>query len=560
MSNQYVNKVVYGNQTLIDLTGDNVSASDVAQGVAFHLPSGQRAVGTNTGGNGIASITTERVLDSFYSGVPDNITENQTLPANSTYVWGDATLQVGSSDLQLQYRYAGDTYDGITYHSRLSFGTDGSPYISFTLSNALTLKIIANVQYMNKNATLNIYNADTNTLVQSLTKTDFTNYVAVTNQLPAGNYRMSVSYSSYTYIYLYGIKSEFSSYITRITITETNGTVTTFDIPDGEAGPAGPAGPVGPAGQDGADGVITENTTPVHINIEASNWTNQLSTEISNNTIGTVIFVDANDNPVTLPIYGDMDPNTYVTSVSGQVDILYHKVALMVGTSGINYSKINDILSFGRFGGTYPICIGYDFISGSSMTPVLCTHYTYDQMLQNSTVDLLTLNNGFLGLNESIRQNGLQLCKIVYSLAHGAEIMSVVNSQDYPEYNLLALPKLTVNSVNQGDILTEDSCILAASAVNPILLGHHVYNATAKVFNSSGTPLGGRWNAEVKLAIARFVDENDSHTTKTLIWLSCVIAPFEGLTMSQMQDISTLVGSDPIVTLNLPDRYNAPVR
>ena len=49
-SNQNVNKVVYGNTTLIDLTGDNVGAADVRQGKIFHLPSGARAVGTYSGG------------------------------------------------------------------------------------------------------------------------------------------------------------------------------------------------------------------------------------------------------------------------------------------------------------------------------------------------------------------------------------------------------------------------------------------------------------------------------------------------------------------------------
>ena len=46
MANQYVNKVIYGGNTLIDLTGDTVTASDVLSGVKFHLPSG--AVGTGT--------------------------------------------------------------------------------------------------------------------------------------------------------------------------------------------------------------------------------------------------------------------------------------------------------------------------------------------------------------------------------------------------------------------------------------------------------------------------------------------------------------------------------
>ena len=48
MANAYVNKVIYGNETLIDLTSDNVQASDVQSGKYFHLPSGERVQGTNT--------------------------------------------------------------------------------------------------------------------------------------------------------------------------------------------------------------------------------------------------------------------------------------------------------------------------------------------------------------------------------------------------------------------------------------------------------------------------------------------------------------------------------
>lgn len=46
MPNQYVNKVIYGGNTLIDLTGDTVTASDVLSGVKFHLPSGANGTGT----------------------------------------------------------------------------------------------------------------------------------------------------------------------------------------------------------------------------------------------------------------------------------------------------------------------------------------------------------------------------------------------------------------------------------------------------------------------------------------------------------------------------------
>lgn len=40
-----INKVIYGGNTLIDLTSDTVTAADVQNGVTFHLPSGETGVG-----------------------------------------------------------------------------------------------------------------------------------------------------------------------------------------------------------------------------------------------------------------------------------------------------------------------------------------------------------------------------------------------------------------------------------------------------------------------------------------------------------------------------------
>lgn len=39
------NKIIYGNNTLIDLTGDTATAADVLSGKTFHLASGVRATG-----------------------------------------------------------------------------------------------------------------------------------------------------------------------------------------------------------------------------------------------------------------------------------------------------------------------------------------------------------------------------------------------------------------------------------------------------------------------------------------------------------------------------------
>ena len=47
-NNQYINKVIYGGNTLINLTGDDVQASDVLTGKKFHLPSGAQGTGACT--------------------------------------------------------------------------------------------------------------------------------------------------------------------------------------------------------------------------------------------------------------------------------------------------------------------------------------------------------------------------------------------------------------------------------------------------------------------------------------------------------------------------------
>ena len=47
-NNTYVNKVIFGGDTLINLENDDVTRADVVNGKYFHLPSGERTTGTNT--------------------------------------------------------------------------------------------------------------------------------------------------------------------------------------------------------------------------------------------------------------------------------------------------------------------------------------------------------------------------------------------------------------------------------------------------------------------------------------------------------------------------------
>ena len=64
-NNPYVNKVIYGGQTLIDISTDTITAADVSVGVTFHLGSGATATGALPNGNnleyGLFDATSSRV-------------------------------------------------------------------------------------------------------------------------------------------------------------------------------------------------------------------------------------------------------------------------------------------------------------------------------------------------------------------------------------------------------------------------------------------------------------------------------------------------------------------
>lgn len=48
MANQYKNKIIYGDQTLMDITDTTASTDDVLEGQVFYSASGARSVGTLT--------------------------------------------------------------------------------------------------------------------------------------------------------------------------------------------------------------------------------------------------------------------------------------------------------------------------------------------------------------------------------------------------------------------------------------------------------------------------------------------------------------------------------
>lgn len=68
MANPYVNKVVYGGNTLVDLTEDDVTANDVLLGKSFHLASGARGTGTLDPMNKVSNPTANDILVTDASG------------------------------------------------------------------------------------------------------------------------------------------------------------------------------------------------------------------------------------------------------------------------------------------------------------------------------------------------------------------------------------------------------------------------------------------------------------------------------------------------------------
>lgn len=75
-NNPYVNKVQFGNEVLIDLTQDTITADKILSGYTAHDASGAQIVGTFTGGNnapidGIQIQVPQSGTNTFWVEVPN---------------------------------------------------------------------------------------------------------------------------------------------------------------------------------------------------------------------------------------------------------------------------------------------------------------------------------------------------------------------------------------------------------------------------------------------------------------------------------------------------------
>ena len=104
-SNEYINKVIYGGDTLIDLTNDDVTRADVVSGKYFHLPTGERTTGTNTydADTSDATATAAEILASktaYVNGskLTGTMTNRGAVSGTISTVAGEYTVPAGYHD------------------------------------------------------------------------------------------------------------------------------------------------------------------------------------------------------------------------------------------------------------------------------------------------------------------------------------------------------------------------------------------------------------------------------------------------------------------------------
>ena len=111
-NNTYINKVIFGGDTLINLENDDVTRASVLNGKYFHLPSGERTTGTCTydADTSDADASTDDILSgktaykngSKLTGTMSNQGEKHlTITARDTAVTIPAGYHDGSGDIGL---------------------------------------------------------------------------------------------------------------------------------------------------------------------------------------------------------------------------------------------------------------------------------------------------------------------------------------------------------------------------------------------------------------------------------------------------------------------------
>lgn len=100
--NRYKNKVIYGGQTLIDLTQDTATESDVVKGKTFHKADGSQAVGTFVGGGYDYEYEYGTIPSGDITVEQLNVTQNGTYTAPSGKAYSPVVVNVSASGKNVQ--------------------------------------------------------------------------------------------------------------------------------------------------------------------------------------------------------------------------------------------------------------------------------------------------------------------------------------------------------------------------------------------------------------------------------------------------------------------------
>ena len=119
-----VNKVVYGNNTIIDLTEDDVTAGDVVAGKYFHAPSGVRTVGTAT--IPVPATATPLMDGTAAVGTATKYArEDHKHPSDTAKVSKSGDTMTGGLTLQANLYYEANNKNGLNANNSDIIGLNG---------------------------------------------------------------------------------------------------------------------------------------------------------------------------------------------------------------------------------------------------------------------------------------------------------------------------------------------------------------------------------------------------------------------------------------------------
>ena len=105
MANQYINKVIYGNRTLIDLTGDTVEAAKILNGYTAHDKSGAPITGScafdvnsTDGTAAVAEILVGKTAYARGTKLTGTMPNNGSVTGEIESVSGEYTIPMGFHD------------------------------------------------------------------------------------------------------------------------------------------------------------------------------------------------------------------------------------------------------------------------------------------------------------------------------------------------------------------------------------------------------------------------------------------------------------------------------